>query len=262
MFSELRLRASRRRSCSSGCSAARRRRRGRRDPAAARSTRCPSERRDRGGRVRRRLLLGRPGRLSARRRRAQGRVGLRGRREGDRELRDRRQRRHGPRRDGADHLRPGARSPTASCCRSISRWRTIRRSSTGRGPIAARSTARRSFRRARSSARSPSSTSRSSIAAKVFRKKIVTTLEDGRTFYPAEAYHQDFLVRNPTLSVHRDQRPPEGTQPRAGVPRDLPHRARARDAALCGRASRRLDRRHGARGLHQVDDRRRHRRLH
>jgi peptide-methionine (S)-S-oxide reductase len=35
-------------------------------------------------------------------------------------------------------------------------------------------------------------------AAKVFRNKIVTTLEDGRTFYPAEAYHQDFLVHNPS----------------------------------------------------------------
>jgi peptide-methionine (S)-S-oxide reductase len=34
-------------------------------------------------------------------------------------------------------------------------------------------------------------------AAHVFPKKIVTTLEDGKTFYPAEAYHQDFLVRNP-----------------------------------------------------------------
>ena len=34
-------------------------------------------------------------------------------------------------------------------------------------------------------------------AAHVYRKNIVTTLEDGRTFYPAEAYHQDFLVRNP-----------------------------------------------------------------
>ena len=33
--------------------------------------------------------------------------------------------------------------------------------------------------------------------AHVFPKKIVTTLEDGKTFYPAEAYHQDFLVRNP-----------------------------------------------------------------
>jgi len=34
-------------------------------------------------------------------------------------------------------------------------------------------------------------------AAHVFPKKIVTTIEDGKAFYPAEAYHQDFLVRNP-----------------------------------------------------------------
>jgi peptide-methionine (S)-S-oxide reductase len=33
--------------------------------------------------------------------------------------------------------------------------------------------------------------------AKVFHKPIVTTLEDGKTFYPAEAYHQDFLFLNP-----------------------------------------------------------------
>jgi peptide-methionine (S)-S-oxide reductase len=34
--------------------------------------------------------------------------------------------------------------------------------------------------------------------AKLFDKMIVTTLEAGKTFYPAEAYHQDFLTRNPT----------------------------------------------------------------
>ncbi|MGB5799280.1 MAG: peptide-methionine (S)-S-oxide reductase MsrA, partial [Mesorhizobium sp.] len=34
--------------------------------------------------------------------------------------------------------------------------------------------------------------------AKVFDKMIVTTLETGKTFYPAEDYHQDFLTRNPT----------------------------------------------------------------
>jgi len=33
--------------------------------------------------------------------------------------------------------------------------------------------------------------------AKVFHAPIVTTLEDGKTFYPAEAYHQDFLFLNP-----------------------------------------------------------------
>jgi peptide-methionine (S)-S-oxide reductase len=34
--------------------------------------------------------------------------------------------------------------------------------------------------------------------ANVYHAAIVTTLEDGRRFYPAEAYHQDFLVKNPT----------------------------------------------------------------
>ena len=34
--------------------------------------------------------------------------------------------------------------------------------------------------------------------ARAFRKSIVTTIETGREFYPAEKYHQDFLVRNPT----------------------------------------------------------------
>jgi peptide-methionine (S)-S-oxide reductase len=34
-------------------------------------------------------------------------------------------------------------------------------------------------------------------ATRIFPKKIVTTLEQA-PFYPAEAYHQDFLVRNPT----------------------------------------------------------------
>ena len=34
--------------------------------------------------------------------------------------------------------------------------------------------------------------------AKVFEKPIVTTLETGKTFYPAEDYHQDFLQLNPT----------------------------------------------------------------
>jgi peptide-methionine (S)-S-oxide reductase len=33
--------------------------------------------------------------------------------------------------------------------------------------------------------------------ARAFDAAIVTRIEPGRTFYPAEAYHQDFLVRNP-----------------------------------------------------------------
>jgi peptide-methionine (S)-S-oxide reductase len=33
--------------------------------------------------------------------------------------------------------------------------------------------------------------------AHVFGAPIVTTIETGKTFYPAEAYHQDFLAKNP-----------------------------------------------------------------
>lgn len=34
-------------------------------------------------------------------------------------------------------------------------------------------------------------------AARAFEKPIVTTVETGRTFYAAEAYHQDYLTRHP-----------------------------------------------------------------
>jgi len=34
--------------------------------------------------------------------------------------------------------------------------------------------------------------------AHVFKKAVVTKIEPNATFYPAEAYHQDFLTRNPT----------------------------------------------------------------
>lgn len=35
-------------------------------------------------------------------------------------------------------------------------------------------------------------------AAKAYPEKLVTTIETGKTFYPAEQYHQDFLTLNPT----------------------------------------------------------------
>jgi peptide-methionine (S)-S-oxide reductase len=35
-------------------------------------------------------------------------------------------------------------------------------------------------------------------AAHVFDKAIVTKIESGRSFFPAESYHQDFLVNHPT----------------------------------------------------------------
>ena len=34
--------------------------------------------------------------------------------------------------------------------------------------------------------------------ARAFPAPIVTTIDPGRAFYPAEAYHQDFLTRHPS----------------------------------------------------------------
>lgn len=34
-------------------------------------------------------------------------------------------------------------------------------------------------------------------AAKIWSKPIVTKIENARTFYPAEGYHQDFMLKNP-----------------------------------------------------------------
>ena len=33
--------------------------------------------------------------------------------------------------------------------------------------------------------------------ARIYGGKVVTTIEPGQTFYPAEAYHQDYLRKNP-----------------------------------------------------------------
>ena len=59
-------------------------------------------------------------------------------------------------------------------------------------------------------------------SAHVFQAPIVTTIEPGKTFYRAEAYHQDFLAENPRLSVHRLQRPAQDRQFEATVSGALP----------------------------------------
>ena len=112
-------------------------------PAARSVGRLPADPADRGDR--RRLLLGRAGRVPARRGRRKARLRLRRRRQGERPT----TRRSAAARTGhaesvqiafdpqGDHLRRRS-------CRCISRWRTTRPNSTARAPTSARSTARRS----------------------------------------------------------------------------------------------------------------------
>ena len=69
--------------------------------------------------------------------------------------------------------------------------------------------------------------SSSSTRRKVFGAKIVTTIEPGRPFYPAEGYHQDYLTLHPQPALHRDQRPAQGREPEAPVRRRLSRRAGA-----------------------------------
>ena len=64
-------------------------------------------------------------------------------------------------------------------------------------------------------AQSPRRTSRSSMRP-VFDQAIVTTIAPA-AFYPAEAYHQDFLTRT-RAPVHRHQRRAEGRAPEAKSP--------------------------------------------
>ena len=48
------------------------------------------------------------------------------------------------------------------------------------------------------------------------RKRIVTTIEPGQTFYPAEAYHQDYMTLNPDQPYIVHQRPAEGRRTSSG----------------------------------------------
>ena len=83
---------------------------------------------------------------------------------------------------------------------STSPWRTIRPSSTGKGLTSAPSIARRSSRPIRESRGRQGLYHPAGRSAHAFDAAIVTTIEPNHAFYPAEAYHQDFLTRHPTNS--------------------------------------------------------------
>ena len=50
-------------------------------------------------------------------------------------------------------------------------------------------------------------------AAKVYKKPIVTKIGPLEAFYPAEAYHQDYLTLHPNQPYIAYQRHPEGREP-------------------------------------------------
>jgi peptide-methionine (S)-S-oxide reductase len=70
--------------------------------------------------------------------------------------------------------------------------------------------------------------------AHVFDAALVTRIEPGRDFYPAEDYHQDFLARNPPIPVYRHQRLAKDREFEAAIPRDLSRHA---CAGRCGGAT-------------------------
>ena len=113
-------------------------------------------------------------------------------------LRDRRHRHDGPRGIGAGHLRsaPDQLWPHPADL-FLGRARSDGAQSAGAGYRHAISLGDLSRR-----TRSRRDVAKAYIAqldqARVFEEAIVTTIEPGRTFYPAEAYHQDFLTQNPT----------------------------------------------------------------
>ena len=153
--------------------------------------------RNRDRRVGRRLLLGSAGSVPTRQRRDAGRVRLCRRCRGHRSLRDRRHRLDWPRRVGTHHLRPGqgdVRPTSADLLLGRDRPDPTRPSGSRHGhPVQVgdlraerRPTAHRAAYIAQLS------------QAAVFAAPIVTKVEPNTGFFPAEAYHQNYLDLHPT----------------------------------------------------------------
>ena len=170
---------------------------GRHDPGTGGRCGDAGGRRTADHRSRRRLLLGRAGRVSAHQGRDRG--GLRLCR------RDKQTAHYEMVGSGAPATPSWSRSPSirsrfrsARSCRSISPSRTIRLSSTARDRMSARNIAPRSSLPMTNRSGSPSAYIAQLGKAHAFRRPIVTQLEQLSGFYPAEDYHQDFAVLHPS----------------------------------------------------------------
>ena len=121
--------------------------------------------------------------------------GYAGGKAGDADLRAGQQRRHRPCRGGEDRLRSEAGELRPAAAHLLRRARPDL-SSTARAPTRAPATARRSSRRTRRSAHAASAYIAQLNAAHAFPARSSRRIESGG-FYPAEAYHQGFLRKNP-----------------------------------------------------------------
>ena len=72
--------------------------------------------------------------------------------------------------------------------------------------------------------------------AHAFPRPIATRIEPLKGFYPAEGYHQDYLVHHPDALVHRVQRFAEGRESRARLSGALQPAARAHDLEVASRS--------------------------
>ena len=129
-----------------------------------------------------------------------------------------------PRGIGAGDLRPAAASPTASCCRSSSRSRSTRPRLTIRAPTGARSTARRSVRRAAGAGRVARAYIAQLEAAHVFDRPIATRVDPRRAVLSGRGITRTISSTIPTTrtsssTTSRRSRRCSGFSPRTGRPR-------------------------------------------
>ena len=86
----------------------------------------------------------------------------------------------------------------ARSCRSTFLWRTTRRSSIAKGRMLGPQYRSAIFPQTAEQARTGQAYVAQLGQARVFPAAIVTNIEPRRDFYPAEAYHQDYLTLHPT----------------------------------------------------------------